>query len=185
MILSLDEAASRLGKTARQVRYLIQKGELTASKSGGRWQIDSTDLQLTGGQKTAKDRKAGALRRRVDEALDVPQKLPRRYSVTDLKAFQLALPLYQESSDELGDDHSATVELRRVLHLLTQGCHRYEHSQKADAYRAARDAASAAVCELVLAGEDAAQEIRQHIEQDLMAALAGLLRRLERRGRGK
>jgi hypothetical protein len=67
--------------------------------------------------------------------------------------------------------------------LLAQGCHRFEHTAKAESYRGARDAASLAVCELVLSGEEAAEPLVHGIEQDLMAAFAGLLRRLERRSR--
>jgi excisionase family DNA binding protein len=35
MQLGIEEAAKRLGKSARQVRYLIQTGQLPAKKTGG------------------------------------------------------------------------------------------------------------------------------------------------------
>ena len=67
--------------------------------------------------------------------------------------------------------------------VLAQGCHRFLHSEKAESYRAARDACSLGVCELILGGRDEAAPLVRDIEQDLMAAFAGLLRRLERRRR--
>lgn len=182
MNLTIDEAAVQLGKSVRQVRYLIEQGKLPASKAGGRWRIDSRALPRGKAQQSAKERKTRGLQSAVEAALDLPEEPQRRYSVTDLKAFQLALPLYQESCRELGAEHPAALELRRVLLLLTQGCHRFNRTEKADAYREARDAASSAVCELVLAGDGTVREIREAIEQELMATLAGLLRRLDRKG---
>lgn len=106
-----------------------------------------------------------------------------RYSVRDLKAFQLALPLHRKAHECLGSDHPATAALRQVLEHLAQGCHRFEHADKIAAYRQARDSASLAICELVLCGRDEAEAMVTGIEQELMAALAGLLRRLEWRRR--
>ena len=99
----------------------------------------------------------------------------------DLKAFQIALPLHEKALVELGAEHPATSCLKRVLEQLTQGCHRFERSDKAEAYRAARDQASLAVCELVLSKSDHADQLMHALEQDLMASLAGLLRRVDRR----
>ena len=44
MDLSLAEASEKLGKTQRQLRYLIQKGELAAKKENGRWLIPEVAL---------------------------------------------------------------------------------------------------------------------------------------------
>ena len=151
MILTLQQAAAQMGKTERQVRYMIQHGSLRARKVQGTWRIDSGDLPRSDPKKTADARRARQLRGLVEEALEVPEELPRRYSVLDLKAFQIGLPLYRRASAELGEEHAATLELRRALALLAQGCHRYERADKARAYREARDAASLAACELVLA----------------------------------
>jgi len=68
----------------------------------------------------------------------------------------------------------ATAALHQVLQLLTRGCHRFERGAKAEAYRQARDTASQAVCELLLNPAEQTDEIVSGIEQDLMAALAGL-----------
>jgi excisionase family DNA binding protein len=183
MQLSLQQAAERLGKSVRQVRYLIQTGALPAQKSGGRWLIAAADLPLSEGQRAALERRERALREAVEQGLGLEEAPAERYSVRDLKAFQIALPVYREGRALLGAEHAAVVALHTTLILLTQGCHRFRHEEKAAAYRAARDAASLAVCELVLADQAAAEPLVRVIEQELMAAFSGLLRRLERRAR--
>jgi excisionase family DNA binding protein len=64
MQLSLQQAAERLGKSVRQVRYLIQTGALPAQKSGGRWLIAAADLPLSEGQRAALERRERALQDR-------------------------------------------------------------------------------------------------------------------------
>ena len=185
MQLTLEQAATRLGKSKRQVLYMIQQGHLPAQKLAGRWWIESQHLPLSDGQQHSYDRKQRQLRAAVEEALDIEPETarPRRYSVRDLKAFQITLPLQRQAQAEFGADHPATQCLKRVLEQLTRGCHRYERSDKAEAYRAARDQASLAVCELVLTESAAADQLIHALEQDLMAALAGLMRRVDRRRR--
>jgi uncharacterized membrane protein YccC len=145
--------------------------------------VDSDALPLSTGQRAAVERRERQLRAAVEEGLglrDTPER-PPRYSVRDLRAFQVALPLYRRAAQALAPDHPATTALREVLQLLTRGCHRFERGAKAEAYREARDAASRAVCELLLDAGEATDELVSAIEQDLMASLAGLLKRLERR----
>jgi hypothetical protein len=181
MHLTIDQAASRLGKSARQVRYMILNGRLPARKIAGRWSIDAADLPLSDGQRATLARRDRALRSAVEEGLGLEPERAPRYSVRDLKAFQIALPLERQAAALLGPEHPAAQSLRRALELLAQGCHRFESDAKATSYRAARDAASQAVCELVVAEQAEAEPLIQGIEQDLMAAFAGLLRRLARR----
>jgi excisionase family DNA binding protein len=184
MQLTLEQAAERLGKSVRQVRYLIQSGVLPATKTGGRWLIAASDLPLSEAQRAAVGRRERALREAVEQGLGLEEPAPAtRYSVRDLKAFQIALPLYRQGSDLLGSDHAAVAALREQHQGAAQGCHRFDHADKATAYRAGRDAASLAVCELVLTGRDEAEPLIKAIEQDLMAAFSGLLRRLDRRTR--
>lgn len=182
MKLSLNEAAVRLGKTRRQIRYLIQKGELEAEKVGGHWFFDSKTLPLSEGQKQASERKQRQLRAAVEEALDIEsqQGQKRRYSVKDMKAFQIALASYREITQVLGADHSAVLALRQSLEYLSLGCHRFERSSKVDAYRVARDKASLAICELVLQSGKETDTMIDALEQDLMPAFAGLLRRIDK-----
>jgi len=183
MQLSIQQAAERLGKSVRQVRYLIQTGALHATKSGGRWLIDAADLPLSEPQRAAVQRREHALRDAVERGLGLDEPAPKRFSVRDLKAFQIALPLHRQGAELLGADHTAVVALRDTLILLAQGCHRFGRDDKATSYRAARDAASLAVCELVLSARGEAEPLIHAIEQDLMAAFSGLLRRLDRRAR--
>ena len=185
MKLTLEEAAARLGKSMRQIRYLIDNNRLPAEKSSGRWVIDDANLPLSEGQQQAVERKERQLRAAVEEGLGLSDAGERkaRYSVRDLKAFQIALPVQRQAVERLGADHPATAALRQVLECLARGCHRFEHGAKAEAYRQARDAASLAVCELVMCGSPESNELVVSIEQELMAALAGLLRRLDARSR--
>lgn len=185
MELTLEQTAVRLGKSKRQVLYLIQTGRLPARKEAGRWSIDAQQLPLNAAQQQSQARKQARLREAVDTALDLEPsgERPRRYSVRDLKAFQIALPLYRQAHSGLGAEHPATHCLKHVLDQLTCGCHRYNQGEKADAYKAARDHASQAVCELVLAEVAVADQLIHAIEQDLLAAMAGLMRRMDQRRR--
>jgi hypothetical protein len=81
----------------------------------------------------------------------------------------------------LGSGHAAATHLKTALEHLAQGCHRYGREEKTAAYRAARDAASLAVLELLLDAGGPHEALVSSVEGDLMPALAGLLRRTERR----
>ena len=88
MDLSLTDASRLLGKTPRQVRYLIKNGRLPARKVGNRWVIDSEALPLSQGQLQAARRRAQAVKDVVEEALG-PHTRPARlkYSVRQVAAF--------------------------------------------------------------------------------------------------
>ncbi|AUB82206.1 helix-turn-helix domain-containing protein [Candidatus Thiodictyon syntrophicum] len=53
MQLTLEQAAERLGKSVRQVRYLIQSGVLPAAKTGGRWLIAAAAFSFPRASSTA------------------------------------------------------------------------------------------------------------------------------------
>lgn len=184
MELSLTQAAQLLGKTRRQVEYLIQTGKLTAHKAGGRWRIAEADLPLSPGQREARARRGHGLRDAVDEVLE--RTAPRaRYSMRDLKAFQEARALWVACMTEIEPTHPARGYLRTALEQLALGCHRYDRKDKAAAYNQARDAASLAACALLVDGPDSAQSLVQGIENTLIPAIAGLMRRADRaRDRG-
>ncbi len=57
MFLTIRQASDTLGKSQRQIRYLIQQGELEAEKKEGRWRIDSRSLPLSEGQRAALQRR--------------------------------------------------------------------------------------------------------------------------------
>jgi excisionase family DNA binding protein len=69
MDLSLDEAAVLLGKTARQVRYLVQTGRLQAKKDGARWVFRKEDLPLGPGAAGARERAVSPLRNVAEDVL--------------------------------------------------------------------------------------------------------------------
>lgn len=43
--LTLQEAARESGRSARELRLIIEAGELPASQQGGRWMVDAVDLE--------------------------------------------------------------------------------------------------------------------------------------------
>ena len=180
MKLTIDQAAAHLGKSARQVRYLIKNGRLNAVKDGKRWLIDSDDLPLSEARHQFVDRKERQLRAAVEEGLGLdPEGKKPRFSLRDIKAYQIGMPLRRRCAELLGDEHRATRALSRSLELLAIGCHRYRHADKAAAYGEARDYASRALFALFLDGTPDAEAIAVEIEQQLMAPFAGLLHRLE------
>ena len=64
MLLSIEQAAVQIGKSARQVRYMVKTGKLPARRDGARWVIDSDALPRSPGQEQAAERRhlAGKLR---------------------------------------------------------------------------------------------------------------------------
>jgi len=182
LLLTLQQAATRLGKSLRQVRYMVTRGELGARKVEGRWVIDDSALPASEGQRQAADRRRAGLAAAVEDALDLGHEGRRRWSLRDLQAFKVGLPLYRDTCGILGDAHPAALALRQSLANLARGCHRFAHGEKLSAYQQARDAASDAAFELALAQANAAPLV-DRVEQDYLAAVAGLLRRNERRPR--
>ncbi len=182
MKLSIDEAAIRLGKTRRQVQYLIQTDRLKAEKVDNRWYIEASELPPSPGQQQARERKARRLRAAVDEALEVPTtgKQAERYSVRDLKAFQIASDIYRQTCAHIGPDHPASLSIWQCILELGRGCHRYRNEEKSSAYGTARDHASESVCHLLFHEHEQCPTQAQRIEQDLMPAIAGLMRRVDR-----
>ena len=124
MTLSLAEAVTLLGRSQRQVRYLIKTGRLPARKVEGRWQIDDADLPLTDAQRQAiasrveKARVAFEKETAAAEKLS-PSKDRRSYSVTDFKAFQSGEAILRR---DLGREDQASEYLFRTLSFITLGC---------------------------------------------------------------
>jgi excisionase family DNA binding protein len=179
MKLSIDQAATHLGKSARQVRYLIKTGRLKAQQEGKRWLIDSADLPLTEAQHKAVERKERQLHAAVEEGLglDAQEARPPRFSVRDIKAYQVGMPLRRRCAALLGEEHRAVAALTRSLELLAIGCH-HDGPDKAAAYAEARDYASRALLALLLEQTPEADALAEAIEQELMGPFAGLLKRI-------
>lgn len=182
MELTLKQAAAQLGKSVRQVRYMIQTGALPAKKSPSGWLVDSAALPASPMQSEAAARKQKALRAAVDDVLSAPD-MPgaRRYSLRNLRAVQVALPIRSACEAAFGPSHTAAEALYQTIEHLIRGCHRFARGDKADAYRLARDEASRSACSLVIEGSEPALKLLDQVEQDLLPAIAGLLRRQERR----
>ena len=103
MDLSLSDAARLLGKSKRQVRYLIQTKKLKANKVDHRWKISCNDLPLT-------TRQAQELEIKRENALQIAEEIlrgkadgRRYYSVLDLRAFEAGRKNYLELIEQYFD----------------------------------------------------------------------------------
>lgn len=101
----------------------------------------------------------------------------------DLQAFSAARNLWGAFEATLGPDHPATASLRVALVRLGQGCHRFHESDKRDAYADAREHAAEAAVLALLSGVEGVDTLVDTLEQDVLASLAGLIRRAERGAR--
>jgi len=192
MKLSLSEAATVLGKSQRQVRYLISQKRLKAAKEGGRWRIESADLPLTEPQREALSERLGKARQAFEKGLEPAAKSVadepdrRHFSVRDLGAFQKGEAIYREASPPLGQDDPGCQHLLRALTLLTRGCHTFHPAEKASRFLEAREAAATAVAVLFLATDpdnELRRKVAERIEQELIPKLTGLIAMHEKRSR--
>ncbi len=192
MKLSLSDAARLLGKSQRQLRYLIKQGGLKASKVNGRWQVDREDLPLTEGQRRAAAARGEQLRHETELALAPATAAAakvagkKRFSVRRLRAFQAGEPLFRELVVCAGSQASAVACLRDSLRALARGCHAFHPVRKAEHYRRARELGADALVELLLEGEEGdklRQGLADRLEQQYLPQLSGLLRGTERAAR--
>jgi hypothetical protein len=96
MDLSLRDAAKLLGKSPRQVRYMMQTGRIKARKDGGRWVIPRKELPLSDTAVARGLADQARLKDVLEGALGTPggsAGAKRRYSVTDLKVFGVGCTL--------------------------------------------------------------------------------------------
>jgi excisionase family DNA binding protein len=170
MNLSLAEAAQLLGKSERQLRYLIQKGELPARKKGNRWVLERQDLPLTEGQQHASEHKARRARKTA--------KSGKRLSVDQLRVCEVGLPLFHELQEAVGIEHPAVPLLRESLMLLACGYYEYEGLEKGQYYSQAREQASRAAMALLLEDREPRRDFLERFEVDLIPAIGGLIRKV-------
>lgn len=123
MELSLAEAARTLGRSERQVRYLIKARKLKAKKIAGRWVVDSEKLPLSEGQLKARAHKAAELEQTVHDALGPHLRAGERkvFSVRDVHAFGHAVDACRRAREALGEGHAATRALESAVIALTRG----------------------------------------------------------------
>lgn len=84
MPLSLQDAVQILGKTRRQMLYMIEHGHLPAKKVGGRWVIERADLQVDDAVQQRTSLKQARFKAVIEDVLTPGQE--RRYTLRDLKA---------------------------------------------------------------------------------------------------
>jgi excisionase family DNA binding protein len=193
MELTIAEAAQLLGKSYRQVRYMIKNQRLSARKVGGQWLIDRTNLPLTEGQARAAEHKLERARQVVEESLGVPLAVAekeaierrRRYGVAIQPAFRLAMPVYRKAVEMLGDQHRAGLAIREALFLITEGWHEFRPEQKVEPLRQARIRLCQALTELLLIddGDPEIKRLAETIELQVLPSLGGMLRHAEKRDR--
>ena len=127
MKLTLSETATVLGKSERQIRYLIKRGELQAAKEGSKWCLRSEDLPLTDAQRAALSRRVDAAREAFDKGLRPAAKAAdasdgrRAYSVTQLAAFEVGRQIHQDLVGALGSEHLAAHPRRGLSSASTPG----------------------------------------------------------------
>lgn len=168
----------------RQVRYLIQQEQLPAHKSGRVWRIRSEDLPLSEGQRAAAAARTRELAATVNRALGTePVNQARGFSFRQLRAAEVGIAMVRAAREALSPDHPGVQHLHHALGQLAVGAHRYHGRDKQAAYESARDAAALAACELALDPAPAAARLLDELERELLPALAGLLRRLDRKSR--
>lgn len=182
MLITLEEAATRLGKSPRQVRYMIRQRTLVAKKLAGRWMIEEEALGLPAPQRAAEQRKADALRTTIERTLDEQGSSRRRpTTVSDLRAFRQLLPLHRAVAAALGEEHRAAATTFEALKRLALGCHRFHKEHKVNAYGGARDVLAEAVVALLVVGTRDADAWAAQLENDVLPSVVGLLSRYDNR----
>lgn len=188
MELTVQEAATLLGASARTVRARLARGDLPGTKRGSRWVIAREDLPLSERERARLAQRAHELRASVEHALaSAPGGARRARSALDLETVQHARGLLAELRGADGAGPAlARRELERALVDLVRGAHAYDRESKLLALRRARDRTSRAVAALVLASDGpldaAAERWVEALEGRVLASLGGLLRWVERLG---
>jgi len=183
MKLSLRQTAELLGKSQRQVRYMIKEGRLKASKDGSRWVVDRGDLPLPAGQVMRGLKDQARVKEVVETALGTTGAAAeaRRYSVTDLRSFQAGRKVLAEIRGKLGEDSLPARRLADALALITCGCHTFHKRDKVAFFQRAREQVCYALAALLMSDDGEAAALATAIEADVLPALAGILRSAERR----
>lgn len=179
---SLSEVAGLLGKTHRQVRYMVQTGQLKGQRTEqGRWRVHKEDLPIE-----VTDAQLEDVQRLTAAAKSQAPAKPDRYSVQDLRAFQAGAPLYRDALATWGHEDQVTMRLRHALERITLGCHAFSPDQKINHFENAREALAVVVADLLLSSEsedDARMTLSDRIETELLPRVGGLIRAAERQER--
>ncbi len=177
MNLSLKEASTVAGLSIRQLRYQIQSGKIKANKINGKWCIPKEQLPLSPGREQAQQQK---LERVADIAHQVLRtKKSKRYSLLDLRAYTLSASLYQEIGSDSVHQKAKALLLEAMLELAC-ACHAYNQVRKSHGFALARDHLCQALVYLHLESPTT-QNWMAKIEQEIIPAIGGLLRHVERK----
>ncbi|MBI2376739.1 MAG: helix-turn-helix domain-containing protein [Deltaproteobacteria bacterium] len=179
MKISLREAAQLLGKSERQVRYMVKEGRLQAHKDGSRWLIERSDLPLPPSAVQRGVEERARLTGVLEAALGPAESPRKRYSVTDLKVFEAGRTLYPLIAAAAGEDSSAARRLREGLGLVACGCHTFQRRDKVTFFQKAREQLCFALSALLL-GDETQRGLGQRLEGEVLPSLGGLLRAAER-----
>jgi len=199
MDLTISEAATLLGRSPRQLRYLIRQGKLEARKKGTRWVIASDDLPLTEEQRANIKGRINDVRHHLEQAItplekgaepsDKEKKETKQFSVTDFRAFQAGESIYRKMTESLSRDDETCRSLFEALCYLIQGCHAFHPKDKSAKFAAARESAAVSIAHLLLQCRaeteaiESNKKLAQRIEQELIPKLSRLIATHERRSR--
>lgn len=192
MDLTIQEAATLLGRRPRTVRAQVARGDIPGFKKGGQWWIPQANLPLTETQRAALQARAEEVRGAVESALPAAVSLAhdkKRWSVTDLEAFCTGRRVLNEL--RTNDQPRAAEELEAGLLALCEGSHLFDPRDKIAALDRARAHISRAAGRLLLTPEATLEDApttphrawANDLEGELIPALAGLIRRVEGRRR--
>jgi excisionase family DNA binding protein len=200
-MLSVREAAVLTGRSERTIRRLIQQGKLSADRGDAGWRVRTDRLMQWLGEHRGTGVGADRLRQELDAVLSGASKRAasseqpsrRAYSVADLKAFNRAQPVYRRLL-ALGEDSrpaagvaAAASALSEGLECLSVGCHTWRRPEKIEQYVSAREHIARAAGRLLMGVADGdtrsttCHEVAAVLEQDVLPAVNGLIRKLERK----
>ena len=174
MELTLEQAATILGRTKRATRAAIRRGALEGVKRGGRWFVSRESLLDQPGEQARARRRADEIRAAVERSLP-KSSTPR---VADLVPFVVTTEVWRAAT---AAGHTDAVEpLCCGLDAIAQGHYAYQPDAKQRAWREARGHLACAVARLHRVGDAAGVAA---LEDRALPLLAGLLRWAEGLGR--
>ncbi len=141
MELTLTEAATVLGKSARTIRAWLRTGRLPGVKRGGHWVLDRAALPLTDSQRHELQERADRLRTSVDAMLPsrtASRSGDRRKTLADLGFVQHACALLRNLRAAGEPMVSAAAALESALMNVARGHHEFHPSRKQAPPRRAR-----------------------------------------------
>ncbi|MEM7678310.1 MAG: helix-turn-helix domain-containing protein [Myxococcota bacterium] len=181
--LTLPEAAALIGRSERQIRYLIQQGKLAAKKQGRRWLVDKSALDKMPERRRRHAQRLESMEATVRETLSLPAEGENpKWSVLSMRVVTYARSVHTAVVETFSESHPAAVAAASTVRCLVRGGHAFRPADKLAHYATARTAACDTLTEVLLAPLETQALIRQ-IESDLLPALAGLLRRAEKKQR--